>query len=119
MVAVRQDGIGGPQIEKLLQRHGGRLEHNGKYCGSCYGAEVTDDDCGNSCDEDREAYKKGGMNDVGEGDRKESSRFWGILNVLIRGISGDESGITHHRPHHAWERVHQNCLISTSLDYHQ
>ena len=58
MVAVRQDGIGGPQIEKLLQRHGGRLERNGKYCGSCYGAEVTDDDCGNSCDEDREAYKK-------------------------------------------------------------
>ena len=58
MVAVEQDGIGGPQIAKLLQRHGGRLEPNGKYCGSCYGAEVTDDDCGNSCDEVREAYRK-------------------------------------------------------------
>ncbi|CAL5376912.1 unnamed protein product [Camellia sinensis] len=28
------------QIEKPLQRHGGRLEHNETYCGSCYGAEV-------------------------------------------------------------------------------
>ncbi|KAL6333138.1 hypothetical protein AAG906_028321 [Vitis piasezkii] len=49
------------------------------------------------------------MNAAGEGDRKESSRFWGILNVLIRGISGDESGITHHRPHHAWERIDFSC----------
>ncbi|MQL91476.1 hypothetical protein Taro_024086, partial [Colocasia esculenta] len=30
------------QIEKPLQRHGGRLEHNETYCGSCYGAEVVD-----------------------------------------------------------------------------
>ncbi|KAL7221354.1 hypothetical protein ACSBR1_023332 [Camellia fascicularis] len=28
-------------IEKPLQRHGGRLEHNETYCGSCYGAEVV------------------------------------------------------------------------------
>ena len=41
--------------------------------------------------------KRGEMNAAGEGDRKENSRFWGILNVLIKGISGDESGITHHR----------------------
>ena len=35
---------------------------------------MTDDDCGNSCDEVREAYKKkGGMNAAGEGDRKELS----------------------------------------------
>ena len=64
---------------------------------------------------DRETWNERGWT----GDHNESSRFWGILNVLIRGIPGDESGITHHRPHHAWERVHQNCLISTSLDYHQ
>ncbi|CAL5377955.1 unnamed protein product [Camellia sinensis] len=32
------------QIEKPLQRHGGTLEHNETYCGSCYGAEVSDDD---------------------------------------------------------------------------
>ncbi|CAL5328820.1 unnamed protein product [Camellia sinensis] len=30
------------QIEKPLQRHGGRLEHNETYCGSCYGAEVKE-----------------------------------------------------------------------------
>lgn len=29
------------QIDRPLQRHGGRLEHNEKYCGSCYGAEVV------------------------------------------------------------------------------
>ncbi|XP_028066552.1 ribosomal RNA large subunit methyltransferase E-like isoform X1 [Camellia sinensis] len=50
------------QIEKPLQRHGGRLEHNETYCGSCYGAEVSDDDCCNSCDEIRELYRKKGTN---------------------------------------------------------
>ena len=29
------------QIEKPLQKHGGRLEHNETYCGSCYGAEAV------------------------------------------------------------------------------
>ena len=29
------------QIEKPLQRHGGRLEHNETYCGSCFGAETV------------------------------------------------------------------------------
>lgn len=29
------------QIEKPLQRHGGRLEHNETYCGSCFGAEAV------------------------------------------------------------------------------
>lgn len=27
------------QIQKPLQKHGGRLEHNETYCGSCFGAE--------------------------------------------------------------------------------
>ncbi|KAG0480371.1 hypothetical protein HPP92_011229 [Vanilla planifolia] len=40
VIEVRQDGIGAPKIEKPLQRHGGRLEQNETYCGSCYGAEV-------------------------------------------------------------------------------
>lgn len=26
-------------MEKPLQHHGGRLEHNETYCGSCYGAQ--------------------------------------------------------------------------------
>lgn len=29
------------QIEKPLQRHGGRLDHNETYCGSCFGAEAV------------------------------------------------------------------------------
>ncbi|GMI90594.1 hypothetical protein like AT1G36050 [Hibiscus trionum] len=60
VIESRQDGIGAPKIEKPLQRHGGRLEHHETYCGSCYGAEVADDDCCNSCEDVREAYKKKG-----------------------------------------------------------
>ncbi|XAR49448.1 hypothetical protein NMG60_11032663 [Bertholletia excelsa] len=59
-IEVRKDGIGAPKIEKPLQRHGGRLERNEKYCGSCYGAEMSDDDCCNSCEEVREAYQRKG-----------------------------------------------------------
>ncbi|KAJ8477825.1 hypothetical protein OPV22_021552 [Ensete ventricosum] len=60
IIESRQDGIGSPKIEKPLQRHGGRLDHNETYCGSCYGAEVSDEDCCNSCEEVREAYRKKG-----------------------------------------------------------
>nr|GMD56020.1 endoplasmic reticulum-Golgi intermediate compartment protein 3-like isoform X1 [Ipomoea batatas] len=60
VIETRQDGIGAPKIEKPLQRHGGRLEHNETYCGSCYGAEASDDDCCNSCEDVREAYRKKG-----------------------------------------------------------
>ncbi|XP_057488856.1 uncharacterized protein LOC130774830 [Actinidia eriantha] len=60
VIDVRQEGIGAPQIEKPLQRHGGRLEQNEKYCGSCFGAEMSDDECCNSCEEVREAYRKRG-----------------------------------------------------------
>ncbi|GLJ52131.1 hypothetical protein SUGI_1109040 [Cryptomeria japonica] len=57
VIEMRSDGIGGPKIDKPLQRHGGRLEHNETYCGSCYGAEASDDDCCNSCEEVRDAYR--------------------------------------------------------------
>ncbi|KAJ4844114.1 hypothetical protein Tsubulata_045374 [Turnera subulata] len=60
VIEARQEGIGAPKIEKPLQRHGGRLEHNEIYCGSCYGAEMSDDDCCNSCDDVREAYRRKG-----------------------------------------------------------
>ncbi|TKY56246.1 Endoplasmic reticulum-Golgi intermediate compartment protein 3 [Spatholobus suberectus] len=45
VIEQRQEGIGAPKIEKPLQRHGGRLEHNETYCGSCYGSEASDEDC--------------------------------------------------------------------------
>ncbi|KDP41359.1 hypothetical protein JCGZ_15766 [Jatropha curcas] len=60
VIEARQDGIGAPKIDKPLQRHGGRLEHNETYCGSCYGAEASDEDCCNNCEEVREAYRKKG-----------------------------------------------------------
>ncbi|KAL9315770.1 hypothetical protein ACSQ67_016771 [Phaseolus vulgaris] len=60
VIETRQEGIGAPKIEKPLQRHGGRLEHNETYCGSCFGAEASDDDCCNSCEDVREAYRKKG-----------------------------------------------------------
>ncbi|CAN7065464.1 unnamed protein product [Brassica oleracea var. botrytis] len=60
VIETRQDGIGHAKIENPLQKHGGRLEHNETYCGSCYGAEASDDECCNSCEEVREAYRKKG-----------------------------------------------------------
>ncbi|KAL5982156.1 hypothetical protein ACLOJK_016225 [Asimina triloba] len=60
VIESRSDGLGTPKIERPLQRHGGRLEHNETYCGSCYGTEVSDEDCCNSCEEVREAYRKKG-----------------------------------------------------------
>ncbi|KAJ3682992.1 hypothetical protein LUZ60_013219 [Juncus effusus] len=57
VIDSRKEGVGGPKIERPLQKHGGRLEHNENYCGSCYGAEASDDQCCNSCEEVREAYK--------------------------------------------------------------
>lgn len=60
VIASRQDVVGAPKIERPLQRHGGRLDRNETYCGSCYGAEVADDDCCNTCEEVREAYRKKG-----------------------------------------------------------
>lgn len=56
----KQENIGGPQMDKPLQRHGGRLEHNETYCGSCFGAEQSDEDCCNSCEDVREAYRRKG-----------------------------------------------------------
>ncbi|KAK8580320.1 hypothetical protein V6N12_070598 [Hibiscus sabdariffa] len=60
VIEVRPDGIGTPKIEKPLQRHGGRLEHNETYCGSCYGAEESDDHCCNSCEDVHDAYRSKG-----------------------------------------------------------
>ncbi|KAL0802162.1 hypothetical protein Bca101_057338 [Brassica carinata] len=60
VIETRQDRIGHTKIENPLQKHGGRLEHNETYCGSCYGAEASDDECCNSCEEVREAYRKKG-----------------------------------------------------------
>ncbi|CAH8377971.1 unnamed protein product [Eruca vesicaria subsp. sativa] len=60
VIETKKDGIGHTKIENPLQKHGGRLEHNETYCGSCYGAEASDDECCNSCEEVREAYQKKG-----------------------------------------------------------
>ncbi|KAL6527243.1 hypothetical protein OROGR_016333 [Orobanche gracilis] len=58
IIETRADTIGSSKMERPLQRYGGRLEHNETYCGSCYGAEAADDECCNTCDEVREAYRK-------------------------------------------------------------
>lgn len=60
IIKTRVDRIGSPKIENPLQRHGGRLEYNKTYCGSCFGAEASNEDCCNSCKEVREAYRKKG-----------------------------------------------------------
>ncbi|XP_028549741.1 endoplasmic reticulum-Golgi intermediate compartment protein 3-like [Dendrobium catenatum] len=66
VIDSRKGDIGAPQIERPLQKHGGRLDKNEKYCGSCYGAEGSDDHCCNTCEEVREAYRNKG---------------WGITNM--------------------------------------
>ncbi|KAM7516803.1 hypothetical protein LguiA_006386 [Lonicera macranthoides] len=60
VIEERQGGIGSPKIDRPLQKHGGRLEHNETYCGSCFGAEAAGHDCCNSCEDVREAYRKKG-----------------------------------------------------------
>ncbi|XP_049349559.1 uncharacterized protein LOC125814145 [Solanum verrucosum] len=60
VIETRKEGIGSPTIDRPLQRHGGRLEHNETYCGSCYGSEGSDDHCCNTCEDVREAYRKKG-----------------------------------------------------------
>ncbi|XP_061982336.1 uncharacterized protein LOC133702128 isoform X1 [Populus nigra] len=60
VIEVRQEGIGAPKIDRPLQSHGGRLGHNEEYCGSCFGGEMSVDDCCNTCEEVREAYRRKG-----------------------------------------------------------
>ncbi|CAL0315135.1 unnamed protein product [Lupinus luteus] len=60
VIEVKKDGLGAPKIERPLQKHGGRLERDEEYCGSCFGAEESDHHCCNSCEEVRDAYKKRG-----------------------------------------------------------
>ncbi|GFQ01433.1 endoplasmic reticulum-golgi intermediate compartment protein 3 [Phtheirospermum japonicum] len=60
VIEVRQEGIGVPKIERPLQRHGGRLEHNETYCGSCFGAESSDEECCNSCEFVKHIERKDG-----------------------------------------------------------
>ncbi|XP_042012525.1 endoplasmic reticulum-Golgi intermediate compartment protein 3-like [Salvia splendens] len=60
VIETRADTIGSPKIDRPLQNHGGRLEHNETYCGSCFGAEASDGECCNNCEEVREAYRKKG-----------------------------------------------------------
>ncbi|GJN08020.1 hypothetical protein PR202_ga25904 [Eleusine coracana subsp. coracana] len=60
VIESRKDGVGSPKIERPLQKHGGRLDHNEVYCGSCYGSEESDDQCCNTCEEVRDAYRKKG-----------------------------------------------------------
>ncbi|KAL8222695.1 hypothetical protein R6Q57_020094 [Mikania cordata] len=65
LIQMRYDRIGTPKIGKPIQKHGGEVEHNEAYCGSCYGAELSALECCNSCDEVRDAYRR---------------RGWGLMN---------------------------------------
>ncbi|KAK8650991.1 hypothetical protein V6N13_140609 [Hibiscus sabdariffa] len=57
VIEMRLDRIGILKIEKLLQRHGGKLKHNETWCGSCYGSKEVDDQCYNSCEDICDAYR--------------------------------------------------------------
>jgi hypothetical protein len=54
-----KDEIGGPKVqtgEKKVKES----EEGPTYCGSCWGAEENPDDCCNTCEEVREAYRRKG-----------------------------------------------------------
>eukprot|EP00850_Spirogloea_muscicola_P009287 SM000052S17679 [mRNA] locus=s52:18386:21667:- [translate_table: standard] len=53
-------GIGRTEVAKLKHKDGREVGHNETHCGSCYGAEENPDDCCNTCDEVRDAYRNRG-----------------------------------------------------------
>eukprot|EP00850_Spirogloea_muscicola_P019075 SM000183S03969 [mRNA] locus=s183:45572:48813:- [translate_table: standard] len=53
-------GIGKHEVTKLKHKDGREVGHNETHCGSCYGAEENPDDCCNTCDEVRDAYRNRG-----------------------------------------------------------
>ncbi|GKC08166.1 endoplasmic reticulum-Golgi intermediate compartment protein 3-like protein [Tanacetum coccineum] len=65
VIQVRMENIGTSKMGKPLQKHGGEVTLNETYCGSCYGAEMSQHECCNSCDDVREAYRR---------------RGWGLMN---------------------------------------
>ncbi|KAJ8625724.1 hypothetical protein MRB53_034254 [Persea americana] len=61
VIEAWQDGIGAPKCRwKGLCRDMVEGLNTTRHCGSCYGAEASDEDCCNSCEEVREAYQKKG-----------------------------------------------------------
>ncbi|KAK8697713.1 hypothetical protein V6N13_113851 [Hibiscus sabdariffa] len=60
VIEMRSNRIGILKIEKLLQRHGGKLKHYEAYSCSCYGSKEVDDQYYNFCEDVCEAYKNKG-----------------------------------------------------------
>eukprot|EP00899_Mesostigma_viride_P021693 jgi/Mesvir1/29525/Mv07020-RA.1 len=52
--------LGGEEIAPPKDKRGNPIAANEVYCGSCFGAEEKPDDCCNSCNEVREAYRRRG-----------------------------------------------------------
>ncbi|KAI4318698.1 hypothetical protein MLD38_032373 [Melastoma candidum] len=96
VIEEKPGAIGAPKIDKPLQKHGGRLEHDEKYCGTCYGAEQSDEDCCNTCEEVREAYRKKG---------------WALSNVDIIDQCKREGFVQKIK-----EEVGEGCNIRGSLE---
>uniref|UniRef100_A0A7S0MQW3 Endoplasmic reticulum vesicle transporter C-terminal domain-containing protein n=2 Tax=Pyramimonas obovata TaxID=1411642 RepID=A0A7S0MQW3_9CHLO len=59
---VEKSKLGGDQLLDLITNKGEVHDKNKteEYCGSCYGAEEREEDCCNTCDQVREAYRRRG-----------------------------------------------------------
>eukprot|EP00245_Coleochaete_scutata_P005348 TRINITY_DN18829_c0_g1_i1.p1 TRINITY_DN18829_c0_g1~~TRINITY_DN18829_c0_g1_i1.p1 ORF type:complete len:387 (-),score=74.58 TRINITY_DN18829_c0_g1_i1:407-1567(-) len=57
---AKKDIIGGHKVEKPMHKDGRELLPNETYCGSCFGAEEKVDECCNTCEDVREAYRRRG-----------------------------------------------------------
>eukprot|EP00238_Polyblepharides_amylifera_P002301 CAMPEP_0196594442 /NCGR_PEP_ID=MMETSP1081-20130531/78422_1 /TAXON_ID=36882 /ORGANISM="Pyramimonas amylifera, Strain CCMP720" /LENGTH=311 /DNA_ID=CAMNT_0041918715 /DNA_START=334 /DNA_END=1269 /DNA_ORIENTATION=+ len=69
MNVEKEEKLGGEQLAPLILQNGSVLEkvsHPEEFCGSCFGAEETPDECCNTCEAVRSAYTRRGwaINDM-------------------------------------------------------
>ncbi|KAG6400250.1 hypothetical protein SASPL_137075 [Salvia splendens] len=97
VIETRADTIGSPKIDRPLQNHGGRLEHNETYCGSCFGAEACK----------REGFLQKIKDEEGEG-----CNIYGFLDV------NKVAGNFHFAPGKSFEQsnVHVHDLLAFQKD---
>ncbi|KAG6402448.1 hypothetical protein SASPL_134641 [Salvia splendens] len=97
VIETRADTIGSPKIDRPLQNHGGRLEHNETYCGSCFGAEACK----------REGFLQRIKDEEGEG-----CNIYGFLDV------NKVAGNFHFAPGKSFEQsnVHVHDLLAFQKD---
>ncbi|OAY32105.1 hypothetical protein MANES_14G166600v8 [Manihot esculenta] len=127
VIEVTQSRIGAHRVENPLQKHGGRLKYGEIYCGSCYGAEQSDEQCCNSCEQLRDAYIKKGWaaRNLDETDQCKRERFFDKVvdqqgegcniygSLEVNKVAGNFHFVPGKGFHHSDVKVHD--LLSVNL----